>query len=588
MAFINPLGSAVIQIGMDLQKLGQHLATAGRMIYSRLHGPIVAAGKKAAEAFGKAFNTGLRTAMNAVGATLIRRTRQLATTGVMSAFKFGKFGVGVAAEMEQAEISMQTLLDSMEQGSKLFKDVRNMALETPFEFPELRDAAKLLAVKVPQSGIVPALKMLGDLASGTGGDIKELAFAYEKIFGSERIQNYWLRMFERRGLPIYKELSKQLNVSQTQVFEMARKGEIGFKQVEKALLSMTQAGGAFFGMTDRLSTSLLGQFNKLKDSVKELGRQVGESLRHATELLTQGAMVMLPKLGQWLNKLFGGLTDERLLRWAETLATVIGDLVDELKQGYATWREAQAGLALTASGYMGYDETAKGYYIRGKWGKYPTEDAKRQAVKDRASAARDLVAQFPDQWRLSADGTKLIDIPAEERKHKTRNTLKTLVDEMGIATNEYRAKKKADDAEREKAQKERYHSRVMDSWQKSMGFGPYANKDKFDAITRFFKALIPGAKNTAKAGGLGLAMAGMNLLANASGGKKKSGIAPVPLEGGFRSFEELNRSIQETLLGSTQKKIEKNTAKTNSLLESAGGFLSDLVKNTKSFGALMP
>lgn len=575
------IASGFIAIHLDLQRLSRQLNYAEQMMKLRMSAAAIRAGQQSGQSFGKKFAGSLRGSLNGVGKMLGRSLRDIGTSAILGGVAFAGFGVKVAAEMEQAEISMQTLLDSMKEGTKLFNEVKSMALETPFEFPELRDAAKLLAIKVPQSSIVPALKMLGDLASGTGGDIKDLAFAYEKIFGSERIQNYWLRMFERRGLPIYAELAKQLKISQQQVFDLAKKGQIGFREVDKALRSMTEAGGAFFQMTDRLATSLLGQYNKLQDSIKEMGRQLGVALTPLVELFTQGAMVMLPKFGKALNDLFSHLTEERVIRWARTFAEALGDLIDRLDDLAYTWASGQAKLAKGAYDLAVLNEDAS------FGGTREQKDARRELV---SGMARDLANRFPELYRLNSTGTRIVDIPRAERKHYTRNKLTGIVDEISQATAAYRAEKSKDEAARAKDQQNRYHDRMMDFWRKGMRSGPYKYTDELNGFMRFFGQKLPGQMgNTLKAQGMGLLQALFAITAGPGADLSKKKKQENIMEGGFTAFEDLNRNIQETLLQqSTDKKIEKNTGKTNILLEAASKKLRDIVVNTSKWGVFVP
>src|SRR5688500_14945260 len=76
-------------------------------------------------------------------------------------------GLKLAADYEQAEISLTTMLGSAERAKSLLGELSSFAASTPFEFPELVAATtKLVAFGTEQAKILPTLTTLGDVAAG--------------------------------------------------------------------------------------------------------------------------------------------------------------------------------------------------------------------------------------------------------------------------------------------------------------------------------------------------------------------------------------------------------------------------------------
>src|SRR5690606_29321803 len=91
------------------------------------------------------------------------------------------FGVKLAAAAESAEVAFGTLLGSANAAKTVLKDLNQFAAETPFEFPELTDAArKLIAFGTAQEDLIPTLRRVGDISSGIGAPISEIAELYGK------------------------------------------------------------------------------------------------------------------------------------------------------------------------------------------------------------------------------------------------------------------------------------------------------------------------------------------------------------------------------------------------------------------------
>ena len=59
---------------------------------------------------------------------------------------------------------------------------------------------------------------------------------------------------------------------------MVENGQVGFKDVEKAFVNMTSAGGKFFNLMEKQSTSLTGRISNLKDSFNQTLEVLGTAL----------------------------------------------------------------------------------------------------------------------------------------------------------------------------------------------------------------------------------------------------------------------------------------------------------------------
>ena len=85
--------------------------------------------------------------------------------------------VGLAAVMEQNRIAFTNFTGSAQKADALLGKIEKFAAATPFEFPELVESTKqMLAFGIAQEDVMDALGMLGDIAAGTGTDLKELSF----------------------------------------------------------------------------------------------------------------------------------------------------------------------------------------------------------------------------------------------------------------------------------------------------------------------------------------------------------------------------------------------------------------------------
>ena len=82
-------------------------------------------------------------------------------------YDIGKASLSAAANMEQQQVALTTMLGSAEKASSLLADLQNFAATTPFQFTELTDATKrMIAFGFSAKEVIPNLRKLGDASAG--------------------------------------------------------------------------------------------------------------------------------------------------------------------------------------------------------------------------------------------------------------------------------------------------------------------------------------------------------------------------------------------------------------------------------------
>ena len=221
-----------------------------------------------ARASAHSFTSGMASALSSAGKLIAG----IAAPGIVG---LGK-SLFAAADMEAVEGQFETLLGSTSKAKKLVGEMKDFANSTPFKFPELAEAGRmLLAMGGSAESVVGELRMLGDIASGVGMPIGELA----EIFGKARSQMQMtmedINQLGGRGIPILALLARQFKTSTGEVRGLVSAGKVGFADVEKAMRGMTTEGGKFFEMTQRQAKTTIGLWSTLSDSLGELSRAFG-------------------------------------------------------------------------------------------------------------------------------------------------------------------------------------------------------------------------------------------------------------------------------------------------------------------------
>lgn len=207
-------------------------------------------------------------------ASLTGITAGLAGLGGALGAGFGLFkGLNLAASMEETTASFEVLLKSGNRAREMLASIEQFSSSTPFEFPELADAARsLLAFRSSASGVVGELRMLGDISKGVGAPIGELATLYGKARVQGRLFADDINQLTGRGIGIYEELAKQFKVGTEEVKGLVEAGKIGFPQLQKAFVSLTSQGGSFFGMIEKQGRTFNAALSNVSDNFNGLLR----------------------------------------------------------------------------------------------------------------------------------------------------------------------------------------------------------------------------------------------------------------------------------------------------------------------------
>ena len=147
-------------------------------------------------------------------------------------------GVKLAADYEQAQVAMTTMIGSASKAEAVLSDLNDFAASTPFEMPGLTTATKkLLAFGSTPEAVIGELRMLGDIAAGIGQPVDQLAELYGKARVSGRLFAEDINQLTGRGIPIIAALAKQFGVADSEVKSLVQSGAVNFGHVARLYLN---------------------------------------------------------------------------------------------------------------------------------------------------------------------------------------------------------------------------------------------------------------------------------------------------------------------------------------------------------------
>lgn len=192
---------------------------------------------------------------------------------------FVKSALDGAAKAEQMQVAFSTMLGSADKAKETLASLTSFAAKTPFQLPEVQDAAKkLLAFGTAAEDLEPTLRKLGDVSAGIGAPIGEISELYGKAKVQGRLFAEDINQLTGRGIPIITELAEVLGTTEGNVKKMVEQGKVGFPELEKAFTNMTAQGSQFGGLMAAQSATFGGQISNIQDSLGQLLVSIGESL----------------------------------------------------------------------------------------------------------------------------------------------------------------------------------------------------------------------------------------------------------------------------------------------------------------------
>lgn len=188
-------------------------------------------------------------------------------------------GVGLAAEAEKNEIAFGTMLQSMDKGKQMVKDLQDFAAATPMNTQDIQMATKtLLQFGTAGKDILPTLKMIGDATGGDAFRFRMMSLAFGQMSASGRLMGQDLLQMINAGFNPLMEISRKTGKSMATLKQEMEKGKITVDMIKDAFKTATGEGGQFFGLMEKQSKSLSGLFSTMQDDIGGFLRVVGQDI----------------------------------------------------------------------------------------------------------------------------------------------------------------------------------------------------------------------------------------------------------------------------------------------------------------------
>lgn len=220
--------------------------------------------------------------------------------------------IEIGGQLEKQRISIGAILGDVVKANHLFEQIKGLALKSPFGVVELDQYTKQLsAYGFKYSELYDMTKRLADISAGAGQDIGRLTLALGHVRSATYLTGITLRQFSMNNIPMLKMLADYYTelegkiVSTAEVQKRISKRQVSYEDVIEQIRRLTNEGGIFYNMQEKISESLSAKFKNLRDAMDIMYGELAES-----------------NIGDMLKSLASGLT--QLSRHWKEIGAVMG------------------------------------------------------------------------------------------------------------------------------------------------------------------------------------------------------------------------------------------------------------------------
>ena len=215
---------------------------------------------------------------------------------VYGSIRLIKSMVAITGELEMQRVSLDAMLQDARKGEIIMKQIKELAIESPFKIMDLISYSKQLAAfSVPYAELFDTTKRLADVSAGLGVDMSRIILAYGQVRSASVLRGMELRQFTEAGIPLISMLSKkfeELNGRVTttgDIFDKIQRRQIPFEMIKEVFIDMTSEGGRFYEMQEKQAATLKGSIKNLADSYDVMMNEIGSGNSEFLKSMVSGA-----------------------------------------------------------------------------------------------------------------------------------------------------------------------------------------------------------------------------------------------------------------------------------------------------------
>lgn len=283
--------------------------------------------------------SGFGSAIGSMGRFASETVTSIAKLGVATATTLALFSaqplLETAGNLEQLQMSFQSVTRSAQAGGKYFSDLYQFAQKSPFPLESLAKTSQyLLSANKTADEAKQILLDMTDVAGAAGANLEGFGYVTSQVFGAGRAYgNDFFQLVNNRATTIFPEIAKILGISMGEVRAAFGDGRVTAEVYGQALRNMAAEGGVAFQGNAKAAQTFNGLMNNMVDNVKRAGLAL-VGLYVDPNALEKGLQIQPGGIFDRLKKTLNEIIDLTNSKAFADFATSFGNGINKLL-GYA-------------------------------------------------------------------------------------------------------------------------------------------------------------------------------------------------------------------------------------------------------------
>lgn len=245
--------------------------------------------------------------------------------------------IDTASDIQSLRASFVSLTGSVENANSVMETLYSYGKQTAFDNKAIQSAARnFLSVGMSIEDMTKWVKMAGDVAGATGGDLSNLSLAFSQIFSAGRLTGQdWLQLINNNagGLRNYIIQASNGTITTENFKDAMAEGAITTELFTKALELATAEGGNMFAGAEKQAATFNGRMSNLQEAINNVGLAI-LGVNAQTGEVTEGGLfdvlsTKVLELTTWLEE-----NQETITYWANV---IIENFIPALSGLAAAW-----------------------------------------------------------------------------------------------------------------------------------------------------------------------------------------------------------------------------------------------------------
>lgn len=267
--------------------------------------------------------------------------------GVGTAISTTFAAMQAAGPIQAAELGLQTVTGSAEQADAVLTALRENAKRTGADLGASLDTGlKFIGLGFSPADAVKLNQSIQDIAGTLGMSstrAAELGNALAQVQSKGVVSMEELRQqIAEKGVPVFEELAKKLNVSQGQLIDMVSKGKVASKELIDIFLNLEGGFAKFAGGAERGTAKLPGAIARIKANYNDLLVTMGAPINDAVTPILNAISDAMGGL-QGTAATIGQTIADGITSIAPTLNAFVEEAAGKI-QGFLAMVNSEAGL----------------------------------------------------------------------------------------------------------------------------------------------------------------------------------------------------------------------------------------------------